>query len=144
MKSEPNEREAFDKEMQKKYGWNSSKHILDNKELYTEFVYACVYYSWQAWQAAWQHRQSRIDELEADFLKLQRDCIKVSIDYVALQAQLTVAVDALGEINTGDNIIINLPQPNMEVANDYPKFTTKNKQIATEALNTINKMKAGE
>jgi hypothetical protein len=99
---------------------------------------------------AWQHRQSRIDELEEELevdagtidlmskllariaislkgeeLALHRHGYHDLPDLVeSLQAELTIAVDALEKFNINGNYEVH--------------------RQATEALSTINKMKAGE
>ena len=76
---------------------------------------------WGAFQSAWQHQQQRIDELEVEVVKLNGGYYEpkpARNKIESLQAQLNVAVDVL---------------------EFYAKRNDAYK--ATEALNTINKMK---
>jgi hypothetical protein len=47
-----NERDAFEHWAEEKYGWSKACTILENRADYSEFVYATVFYAWEAWQAA--------------------------------------------------------------------------------------------
>ena len=60
-----NSREKFYKAMHKKYAWNNCEDILANHDSYSERVFLCVYYSWEAWQAATEQSQKEIEALQA-------------------------------------------------------------------------------
>jgi hypothetical protein len=128
--SEQNEREAFEKLFCKIHAKGFDLSISDDISDEGEYIEVTTYFSYKAFKFAWQYQQSRINELEERLethiainksLLLQRD---------KLQAQLNIAESYLDKLQR----LGNEPHVGNSIGNS----------IATEALNTINKMKAGE
>jgi hypothetical protein len=120
--NEQNEREAFERDfiadLLAKHDCNEGEARIYLKRRNGIYVHHNTNNKWHGWQAAWQHQQKRIDELEADLtvMKIYKQLSKSdkeilakdAMDFLAsrvesLQAQLTIAVDVLEKQQENSN-----------------------------------------
>ena len=78
-------RAEFEKAMHKKYAWNNCEDILANPDSYSERVFLCVYYSWEAWQAATEQSQKEIAEKDARIAELEANNGKVILALASIR-----------------------------------------------------------
>ena len=128
---EQNEREEFEQWLSNGCASDEIRRQMLCKLGNGEYKSQITFSGYKGWQAAWQHQQKRIDEVIASAYeasqKYEQYCELAESKIKSLQAQLNVAVEALDKLQR----LGNEPCIGNSIGNS----------IATEALNTINKMK---